>query len=180
MAKITTIRFEDEFHDEVQMAMIRRRVPSFRVLVNELLQKWLDDPAQDWKTLKEMVQETASADEFKVDMREAVNSAVKEALQTNRGFTLVELKSGKLTASGAKETASGEIPDLWHDLLDRIFASGHPTAIHAITHNLYAFGELVYLIQGRPDETHPAPSDNHTRHKNSTNEESRKKTRKTA
>ena len=180
MAKITTIRFEDEFHDEVSMAMIRRRVPSLKDLVTELLRKWLDDSSQDWTTLKEMVQETASTADFKIDMREAVNSAVKEALQTNRGFTLVELKSGKLAASGAKEPASGEIPDLWHDLLDRIFASGHPTAIHAITHNLYAFGELVYLIQGRPDETNPAPPDNHTRQKNSSTAESSKKHRKTA
>lgn len=158
MAKITTIRFEDEFHDEVQLAMIRRRVPSFRVLVNELLQKWLDDPAQDWKTLKAMTQETAASVDFLAEVRNALYDAAKDSLKSHPGFTLVELKSDKLSLSGADVSASGEIDDsLWHELLGRLLASG-PRARRAVIQQLFTLGELVDIVaQGRPDaENNPA------------------------
>jgi hypothetical protein len=42
MAKITTIRFEDDFHEELSVAMIRRKVPSLKDLVTQLLKDWLN------------------------------------------------------------------------------------------------------------------------------------------
>lgn len=144
----TTIRFDADFLAELQVAIIRRRVPSMKDLVTELLRKWMDDPAQDWQTLKNMVQETAAAPDFINSMREAVNSAVKESL----AFTMVELKSDKLPLSGSGESATGEIDTLWHEMLDRILASGHPKAQRAVIQSIFTIGELADLIaQGKPD-----------------------------
>jgi hypothetical protein len=42
--KSVTIRLEDDFHDEVGIALIRRKVPSLKDLVTRLLEAWLEDP----------------------------------------------------------------------------------------------------------------------------------------
>lgn len=41
MSKVTTIRFDDDFHKELSIAMIKRGVPSLQVLVSQVLREWL-------------------------------------------------------------------------------------------------------------------------------------------
>ena len=172
----TTIRFDSDFLAELQMLMIRRRVPSMRDLVTGLLQRWMEDPEFDWTTLAAMSQETGafpvvSSEEIRADMRAAVTEALKDSLPAGLGLSLAEAKSAKVPVSGAEESGSGEVADpLWHKMLDHLFASGNPRVRRAVIQQLFSIGELVDLaVQGSPDEKNNNPSSNPHNHREKPN-----------
>jgi hypothetical protein len=121
------------------------------------------------------------------DLAYTIAKVLRDTLLTVQGPSLIFGKSDTVSVSGGgppelQGPASGEVdPAPMHDLLDRIFTSGHPLVISAISHNLLAFGMLVDLItQGRPDDILPAPTETHPREKTAESRPAGKKTRKIA
>ena len=117
------------------------------------------------------------AEEATATLAEKIAAILRDTLLTVPGEILIEQKAEKSVRvslseggirgkAGTSRAAGGHTPALWHELLDRIFASGHRRAIHAITHNLIAFGEMVQLItRGHPDDSNPSSPETHPREK---------------